>query len=142
MKELSPSTQNLDYTKEEIERLNEADRILELCYNKINSAKIDAQQGHAAPYEYHKQSIMALVEKITALTIDEYQDDVSKIKTDDMHLSVGLSNALIRAGIYKVGDLIPYSYQELLEKPKIGKAYITELKRKLGEFGITLPDKK
>ena len=143
MKEQSSHTPSHaeEYTSEQKrERIKQAGRILEDWLYVINSTKTDMCRKR--PNDLLNHSAVMLADKIIATATNKHPDDVSELKTHDMHLSTRLSNALIRAGIYKVGDLNHYSYQELLEKPKIGKIHIAELKRRLGELGITLPDKK
>ena len=140
MKELPPSVLSHieKYTPEEQrERIKQAIRILKDWDRELSKARIEAYYDR--PLE---QSAITLVDKIIGIAADEYPDDTSEIKISDMNLSVGLANALIRRDFFKIGDLLSSNYQEIREKSNIGKARIAELERRLGELGITLPNKK
>lgn len=64
--------------------------------------------------------------------------DVMKIKVEDLNLSSRTINALSRASIKTVSNLIKKSSRELLEIEGFGQRALHEIQRSLGNLGLTL----
>jgi DNA-directed RNA polymerase subunit alpha len=64
--------------------------------------------------------------------------EVMKTRVDDLDLSTRTLSALSDAGIRTVGGLARKSEDDLLNLPGLGDKGVTEIKRVLGNFGITL----
>jgi len=149
MSELQSPTPEIieEYTPEQqLKRLERANSLLSDWKRKINDEyeTTIVSSSNSWPRET-PPSLMTLVDKILAISYDltgEDANDVSTFKIGSLGLSAALLRALSRGGINRVSDLLSYSYNELLEKPGLGKARLTELKNKLGELGVSLPDKK
>jgi DNA-directed RNA polymerase subunit alpha len=85
-----------------------------------------------------------VVESVTA-PIQEVQDDsnedttdATKVKVEDMGLSTRTENALISASIRTAGGLARKSEEDLLSTDGLGEKGISEIKKALGDLGLTL----
>lgn len=68
----------------------------------------------------------------------EDDKEALKIRVDSLDLSSRLSNALEKANIRTLGGIARKSEEDLLHIEGLGEKGITEIKEKLGEYGITL----
>lgn len=68
------------------------------------------------------------------------EKDSLKTKIEDLDLSARTMNALTKASIRTVGGLARKSEADLLELDGLGDKGIGEIRRALGQFGITLKD--
>ncbi|MBI4691882.1 MAG: DNA-directed RNA polymerase subunit alpha [Candidatus Terrybacteria bacterium] len=64
--------------------------------------------------------------------------EILKTKIENMHLSSRTLNALSETGIRTAGGLVRKKEEDLLEIEGIGKRAVQEIKRALGNFGLTL----
>ncbi|MEZ0209105.1 MAG: DNA-directed RNA polymerase subunit alpha [Candidatus Paceibacterota bacterium] len=64
--------------------------------------------------------------------------DATKIKIEDLGLSTRTENALVSASIRTAGGLARKSETDLLSTDGLGEKGITEIKKALGELGLTL----
>ncbi len=64
--------------------------------------------------------------------------DASKVKIEDLGLSTRTENALVSAGIRTAGGLARKSEVDLLSTDGLGEKGITEIKKALGDLGLTL----
>ncbi len=64
--------------------------------------------------------------------------DATKIKIEDLNLSTRTENALISASIRTAGGLARKSEEDLLSTDGLGEKGITEIKKALGDLGLTL----
>lgn len=82
----------------------------------------------AAPIDTKKQEVEE----------DEIEEDVTKIKVDDLKLGTRVVNALKESGIKTVGGLTKKSEASLLEVEGMGEKGVKEIKRALSKFGFEL----
>jgi DNA-directed RNA polymerase subunit alpha len=68
----------------------------------------------------------------------EDQEDILKTRVEDLNLSVRTMKALNTASIRTVGGLARKAEDDLLELDGLGAKGITEIKRVLSNFGLTL----
>src|ERR1035437_10490930 len=66
--------------------------------------------------------------------------DILKTRTDNLDLSTRTLNALTAANIRTLGGLARKKREDLLEVEGIGEKGITEIKKILGKFGLTLKE--
>lgn len=66
------------------------------------------------------------------------EEEILKTKIDDLNFSSRTLNALSETGIRTVGGLVKKKEEDLLEIEGIGKRAVQEIKRALGNFGLTL----
>jgi DNA-directed RNA polymerase subunit alpha len=71
---------------------------------------------------------------------DEDFTDVLKTRTDNLDLSTRTLNALTAANIRTLGGLARKKREDLLEVEGIGEKGITEIKKVLGKFGLSLKE--
>ncbi len=64
--------------------------------------------------------------------------DASKVKIEDLGLSTRTENALVAASIRTAGGLARKSEEDLLSTDGLGEKGITEIKKALGDLGLTL----
>lgn len=64
--------------------------------------------------------------------------DATKIKIEDLNLSTRTENALISASIRTAGGLARKTEEDLLATDGLGEKGITEIKKALGDLGLTL----
>ena len=72
---------------------------------------------------------------------EEEVDETNHIyekKIDDLNVSVRLFNALKRAGIYKIGDLMKLKEEDIIKFRNLGRKSLKELKECLTEYGLEL----
>ena len=74
------------------------------------------------------------LEKIKAL----FEDEISKKKIEELDLSTRTKNALSNVGIKNVGLLSRKTEKKLREVEGLGDKGIQEIKRELGNLGLTL----
>jgi len=72
------------------------------------------------------------------MPLQENDKEALKIRIDSLELSSRLGNALEKANIRTLGGLARKSEEDLLEIEGLGERGVTEIKEKLGEYGITL----
>lgn len=68
----------------------------------------------------------------------EEEEEILKIRVEDLQLSSRTLNALSEAGIRTVGGLARKKESDLLETEGIGKKAILEIRRALGNYGLIL----
>lgn len=71
---------------------------------------------------------------------EEDVTDILKTRTDNLELSTRTLNALTAANIRTLGGLARKKREDLLEVEGIGEKGITEIKKVLGKFGLTLKE--
>lgn len=64
--------------------------------------------------------------------------DATKVKIEDLGLSTRTENALVAASIRTAGGLARKSEEDLLSTDGLGEKGITEIKKALGDLGLTL----
>lgn len=67
-----------------------------------------------------------------------YEETMAKKRIDDLELSVRVINALGNGGVKTVGQLIKKTEKKLKEIEGLGERGITEIKKALGNIGLTL----
>lgn len=139
----------------EVENMRMGDRT---DYNKVRF-HIETD-GSLSPRHAFEQAAKILVDQFNALAggfrevraeeeekrlepshpevINRAEDDVSKLKLDDLKLSSRTLNALREAGIKTVGGLSRKREDTLREIEGMGDKGMQEVKKALGNFGITL----
>ncbi len=70
--------------------------------------------------------------------VEKTEKEIVKIKIEDLNLSPRVTSSLVAAKIKTVGGLIRKSENDLKELEGLGKKGITEIRRSLGKFGLTL----
>lgn len=75
-----------------------------------------------------------------AVKQQEVDADVLKTRVESLSISSRTQNALAAAGVRTVGGLARKSEEDLLELEGLGAKGIQEIRKALGEFGITLKD--
>ena len=94
--------------------------------------------------EEEKKEVKALKEEEKKEEGEDKKDDdftdVLKTRTDNLDLSTRTLNALTAANIRTLGGLARKKREDLLEVEGIGEKGITEIKKVLGKFGLTLKE--
>lgn len=67
-----------------------------------------------------------------------FEDEVSKRKIEDLNLSTRIKNSLNSAGIRNIGALARKTEKKLMEVEGLGAGGMREIKRELGNLGLTL----
>jgi len=70
--------------------------------------------------------------------IEQPDDDILKTRIEDLSLSVRTMKSLNGAGIRTIGGLVRKTENDLLDLDGLGAKGITEIKRVLSNFGLTL----
>ncbi|MAZ40923.1 DNA-directed RNA polymerase subunit alpha [bacterium] len=70
--------------------------------------------------------------------VEQPDDDVLKTRIEDLSLSVRTMKALGNSGIRTIGGLVRKGEEDLLDVDGLGAKGITEIKRVLSNFGLTL----
>jgi len=104
---------------------------IEIMINQLK-AIIGFQEEHIAEPETEAEAVTPVPEA------GEAQEDITKIKVEDLGLSARTQNALINAGIRSVGGISRKSESDLLALDGLGAKGIAEIKQTLGEYGIIL----
>lgn len=74
----------------------------------------------------------------SVVEIDEDNTDATRVKVEDMGLSTRTLNALVSASIRTAGGLSRKSEDDLLSTDGLGAKGIEEIKKALGDLGLTL----
>jgi DNA-directed RNA polymerase subunit alpha len=69
---------------------------------------------------------------------ESYEDTIAKKKAEELDLSTRTLNALVEAGIKTVGGIMRRTEKKLLEVEGLGEKGIVEIKKALGNLGVTL----
>ncbi|MBI2099673.1 DNA-directed RNA polymerase subunit alpha [Candidatus Uhrbacteria bacterium] len=77
-------------------------------------------------------------EPLPSIAAKEDDKEALKVRIDSIDLSSRLSHALEKANIRTLGGLVRKSEEELLKIEGLGEKGITEIKKKLSEYGVTL----
>jgi DNA-directed RNA polymerase subunit alpha len=97
---------------------------------------------HLNPFvQYFELSVDTVDETAAAAAAAEEQAEQSSklaMQIADLDLSVRASNCLESAGIKTLGDLTKLAESDLLKIRSFGKTSLREIKRKLGDLGLTL----
>ena len=143
----------------EVENMRVGDRT---DYNRLRL--VIETDGSITPREAMEQSIATMIKQLTAVVgfqepvveeekVEEPAPEVSaeekkeardrevevmKTRVEDLDLSARTHSALSDAGIRTIGGLARKSEDDLLNLPGLGDKGVTEIKRVLGNFGITL----
>jgi DNA-directed RNA polymerase subunit alpha len=114
--------------------------------------------GTITPHEALEQAIQTMITQLQSVIgfraevvespvaptpIAETEDsldttDATKIKIEDLNLSTRTENALISASIRTAGGLARKSEEDLLATDGLGEKGINEIKKALGDLGLTL----
>src|SRR5206468_2992024 len=70
--------------------------------------------------------------------LSDQEQAVLNKPVSDLNLSVRARKCMNRLGINTLGDLVQHSADELLESKNFGQTSLTEVREKLGQFGLTL----
>lgn len=70
--------------------------------------------------------------------VESYEEMIAKKKVEELDLSTRTLNALLEAGIKTVGGLTRRTEKKLLEVEGLGEKGIVEIKKALGNLGVTL----
>lgn len=73
-----------------------------------------------------------------AEAVESYEEMIAKKKVEELELSTRTLNALLEAGIKTVGGLTRRTEKKLLEVEGLGEKGIVEIKKALGNLGVTL----
>lgn len=139
----------------EVENMRMGDRT---DYNKVRlhvetDGSISAREAFAQAAEILVQQFGALAEgfaesaRVVTEPVVDYvngtventkEDELTKTKVDDLKLSSRTLNALREAGIKTVGALAKKKEDKLREVEGLGEKGMQEIKKALGNFGITL----
>jgi DNA-directed RNA polymerase alpha subunit len=122
---------------QQFERLRQAGQITAKWAALFNEAEEQGTPDH---------SLHLLADKILELSSEPIigeipQKDISEIRVEDLNISVRLFNRLVRNGIITIGDLLQYSYADILRLRDTGPSAVNELRAKLNELGVTLREK-
>ena len=89
-----------------------------------------------------KEKERAAAESKEAVSAEEpkesYEEEVSKKKIEELALSARTMNALNKAGIKNAGSLAKKTEKKLKEVEGLGDKGIQEIKKELGNLGLTL----
>ncbi len=135
----------------EVENMRMGDR------TDFNRLRLDIEtDGSLAPEEAFKKASEILVEQFKALqTIGEEagkekeiegakeergEEDLGKIRLEEMKLSRRTFNALTEAGIKNIGGLVKKTKEELLEIEGVGAKGVAETKKGLKKLGLSLKE--
>ncbi len=77
-------------------------------------------------------------EPLPSIAAKEDDKEALKVRVDSMDLSLRVAHALEKANIRTVGGLVRKSEEELLKIEGLGEKGITEIKKKLLVYGVTL----
>jgi len=112
-----------------------------------NTAKILKDQFDSLSGAFNEQYIPQATyktepEKETAMAEEDqeisYEEIAAKKKIDELELSTRVLNALVNAGIKNAGQLSKKSERKLKEVEGLGEKGVTEIKKALGNLGLTL----
>lgn len=70
--------------------------------------------------------------------VESYEDMIAKKKIEELDLSTRTMNALLEAGIKTIGGIMRRTEKKLLEVEGLGEKGIVEIKKALGNLGVTL----
>lgn len=76
--------------------------------------------------------------KEAAEQVESYEDMIAKKKVEELDLSTRTLNALVEAGIKTVGGIMRRTEKKLLEVEGLGDKGVVEIKKALGNLGVTL----
>lgn len=109
--------------------LNQAVNILIGQFNALISTR-----GYVEDGEKEEMQIK------TAETAEEAEEDVTKIKIEDINLSTRTANTLIENGVKTIGGLIKKTESGLKEFEGMGEAGLKEIKKVLTKMGVSLKE--
>lgn len=96
-------------------------------------------QELAGVFKEKETAVAEAKEEIVAKEGEEtYEEEVSKKKVEDLDLSARTMNALVKGGIKNVGALAKKTEKKLKEMEGLGDKGIQEIKKELGNLGLTL----
>lgn len=72
--------------------------------------------------------------------LEEKEDSIYEAPIEELKFSTRIFNSLKRADIHTVGDLVAYSYDDLMKVRNLGATSLTELVEKLESQGLKLAD--
>ena len=75
---------------------------------------------------------------VEAISVDEDISDASKVRVEDLGLSTRTENALVSASVRTAGGLTRKTEEDLLSLDGLGEKGVTEIKKALGDLGLTL----
>jgi DNA-directed RNA polymerase subunit alpha len=78
------------------------------------------------------------VEEFTPAVTEDDEDEIKKIKIDDLNLSSRTTNALMMAGIKSVAGIVRKREQDLYEVEGLGEKAVEEIKEAIEKLGLTL----
>jgi len=90
-----------------------------------------------------REKIVDMPKEVASSPVVESADsldttDATKVKIEDLGLSTRTENALVAASIRTAGGLARKSEEDLLSTDGLGEKGITEIKKALGDLGLTL----
>ena len=112
---------------------------IEIMINQLK-AIIDFKEPEEEKVEKKAVNIEEKKEEAEGEKKDDDFTDVLKTRTDNLDLSTRTLNALTAANIRTLGGLARKKREDLLEVEGIGEKGITEIKKVLGKFGLTLKE--
>ncbi len=75
---------------------------------------------------------------VEAISVEEDISDASKVRVEDLGLSTRTENALVSASVRTAGGLTRKTEEDLLSLDGLGEKGVTEIKKALGDLGLTL----
>ncbi|MEK7659593.1 MAG: DNA-directed RNA polymerase subunit alpha [Patescibacteria group bacterium] len=73
-----------------------------------------------------------------AKSVSQEASDAMSTPIEDLKLSSRTINALSKAGVATIGDLLKYTHEDLLEFDGFGEKALTEVQRAIGTLGFTI----
>ncbi len=119
-------------------------RSIEIMIEQLK-AIVDFKEPEEIAEKTEKKSVKAAEEKSSVKDTEDKEDDkdmsdVLKTRTDSLDLSTRTLNALTNANVRTLGGLARKKKEDLLEIEGMGEKGITEIKKVLSKFGLSMKD--
>lgn len=95
-------------------------------------------QAEEKDLESMKEEVAEKVSKGEVIGAGASEEDVMKIRLDDLQFSARTLHSLSEGGIRTIGGLVRKKEEDLLQVEGVGKKTIQEIRRALGNYGLSL----
>lgn len=142
--ELKRLSEELESIEPEVDvanaRISAAMAKIELARSEIELAEKQAAEvlGHKAVLLKQIQDLVTTESTFLPKNAKDLTFEFLSRPIDDLEFTVRTANSLKAVNVFRIGDLLPWNDEQLLETPNLGRKSLGEIKDVLASRGLTL----